>query len=71
MQEPMPAARNADTGSRNTPQRITMASPGWMYPPVPGVGMRMDMVATQASAAKSADNTSFLAVKRSVIGIPP
>ena len=55
----MPPAKNPHTGPRITPERMTMASPGWMYPPVPGVGIRMDMVATQESAANKAARINF------------
>mgnify|MGYP007125845811 FL=1 len=59
MEEPIPAARNPHPGPRITPERMTTASPGWIYPLVPGVGIRIDMVAAQASAANSAVVTNF------------
>ena len=59
MQEPMPAARNPYAGPRMTPDRITIASPGWIYPPVPGVGIRMDMVAAHVKAANRAARIIF------------
>ena len=52
--EPIPPASIPYTGPRMIPARITIASPGWIYPPVPGVGIRMDIVATQANAANNA-----------------
>lgn len=69
MAEPTPAERNPHTGPRIMPERMTMASPGWMYPPVPGVGIRMDMVATQARAANSAVVTIFFRLELTFIVI--
>ena len=60
MAEPIPAAISPQPGPRIMPERMTRASPGWIYPPVPGVGILMDMVATQASAANKAVMTIFL-----------
>lgn len=39
---------------------MTMASPGWIYPPVPGVGIFIEKVAAQVKAANRAVKTFFL-----------
>ena len=51
------------------PARITIASPGWIYPPVPGVGSLIDIVATQESAANNAVRTIFFSFEFVVVFI--